>query len=311
MFLYLANSVVQKLFVFQDPWYFLWVLGNTFWTKQDFFIRSTIGIMGWLDGPYPSVVYFGFAVLFGMLVFSYIKDARQRIPFGLTAVLACIIGGTVIGIMYYFYIYGTPVSYPSVDSIQGRYLLPMLPFIMLLIFSLSDFLFRHKKIAFIFLSGMFLLIVVQQIYYRYYDYSRVFDTADILLSQEKELQSKGVHTSIELNKSTEFIYEVKFPNYKIGGFQFLADVDVTEPVTVPYRFELKDSQCKNIIRSGYFDLTELHRPHIYTQLLPITSLNQDHICLHIEPLYGMPTMRYVKFVTSDDKPVINFLYIKK
>ena len=303
--------MIQKSIIVHDPWYFIWVLGNTLWTKHEFYIQSTIGIFGWLDTPLPSIFYYGFAVLFGMVIAKIIKNSRQRTPIGLVVLMTCIFIGTIAGIMYYFYIYGTPVASPFVDSLQGRYILPILPFLILALSGWTNIALRYKKITMILLSFMFIGLMSQSIFLRYYDYSRVFDTAELLLTQEKDLQNMKEHTSIILTDTQSFVYEVKYPQYKIGGFQMLLNVDEKHPVNVPYRYELRNADCTKTIRSGYLDQTELHRPHIYTQLLPITPLKEDRICVRFTPLYGPQDMQYLPLVTQDSKPVINFLYIKK
>jgi len=311
MFLYLVQAVIQKSIVFQDPWYFVWVLGNTIWTKQEFFIQSSIGILGWLDTPLPAFIYYGCAVLLGIVIIKTAQNLKYNVSLKLLILMTGICFGTVLGVMYHFYINGSPVAYPVVDSLQGRYILPILPFILLIISAWAKIALRFRKITVLLFGSIFLAVLVQSIFFRYYDYSRVFDTADVLLPKEKELQEKQEHTSITIGEAQSFVYEVKYPHYKIGGFQFLVDVNEILPVTVPYRYELKDAQCDKIIRSGYLDLTELHRPHIYTQILPIIPLSQDHVCLNLIPFYGLDIIRFLTLVSENNKPIVNFLYIKK
>jgi Predicted membrane protein (DUF2142) len=310
MFLHLVNAAVQKMIIISDPWYFLWVMGNTLWQKQEFFITGTIGELGWLDIPLPSVFYYGIVFILGLIIAKSLKKGKQIslfILFGLTGIVIA----TLIAISYYFYLYGTAVAYPLVDSLQGRYLLPILPFILLLLVEWVAVALKYKKAAVILTGFTFFVLVGQSIFFRYYDYSRVFDTADALLPLEKDMQNNQKLPLMVIDSTQSFVYDVQYPGYKIGGFQLAVMVDEKKPVNVAYSFELKDVTCAHTIRRGYFDETELHRPHIYTQLIPITPLSTDRMCLVITPLDGAKDMRYLPLVTRDGKPVVNFLYIKK
>ena len=310
MFLHLINAASQKMIIGNDPGYFLWVLGNTLWQKQDFFITSTIGVLGWLDTPLPPIFYYAVFFIFGLFVAKTVRKGKPislLVPFGLTGVVLATLGA----IMYYFYINGTAVAYSVVDSLQGRYLLPILPFVLLLIVEWFAFGLQHKRVAILIAGFLFLVLVGQSIFFRYYDYSRVFDTADVLVPLEKDLQDGKEFPLMTVNSSVSYIYDVQFPGYKIGGFQLAVMVNVLQPVNVPYLFELKDATCTKIIQRGYFDETELHRPHIYSQFFSIKSLRESRICLTITPLYGAKGMVYLPLVMQGDKPIVNFLYIKK
>lgn len=298
------------MIIIGDPWYFVWVLGNTLWQKQEVFITGTIGQLGWLDIPLPSVFYYGIVFLLGLIIAKSLQKGKQISLFMLLALTAIVIA-TFIAIAYYFYIYGTAVAYPLVDSLQGRYLLPILPFILLLLIEWVAVGLKHKRAALIIAGFVFIVLVGQSVYFRYYDYSRVFDTAEVLLPLEKDMQSNNQLPVTVVTAPQSYVYDVQYPGFKIGGFQLLVMVNKEQPVNVPYAFELKDASCLRTIRRGYFDQTELHRPHMYTQLLPITPLLSDRVCLVLTPLYGTKDMQYLPLVTGDGKPVVNFLYIKK
>ena len=311
MFLHLVNSVIQKSIISHDRWFFLWVLWNTFWSKQEFFIQSTIGILGWIDTPLPHFLYYGFAVLLGIVLIKTSERIKKPLPLGMVLFLTGLFLGTIFCFMYFFYIHGTPVASPAIDSLQGRYVLPIVPFILLILTEWIRICIRHKKITVVVFGIIFIMSLGQTLFMRYYDYSQVFDNAEALQSVEQELQSNREFPTVLVNNPQSYTYEVRFPNYKIGGFQLLLSVDEKNPVTVPYLFELKDASCSKRIRSGYLDQTELHRKHIYTQYVPITPLPERNVCLVLSPVFAESGMQFLPLVRDGGKPIINFLYIKK
>jgi len=311
MFTHLANAAIQQMIVDQDPWYFFWVIGNTLWVKQEVFINSIIGILGWLDTPLPTVLYVVFVLICGLIVASIAKKVSKPISFPLLLTITGISFITILAIMYHFYIYGTAVAYPVIDSLQGRYLIPFFPFLLFILIHWYIYALRHKAITLSICFISFIAIITSTLFYRYYDYSRVFDTGEKLLLQEKALQNGGEFPTKILSTKETYFYDVKYPQYKIGGFQLLVNVDVRQPVNVPYKYEIMDAECAHVLRKGYFDQTELHRPHLYTQLFAITPLNENKVCLVLTPLYGSQDMNFLPLVFENEKPLVNFLYIKK
>jgi len=312
MFLHLVNASIQQMIVANDPWYFLRVIGNTFWIKQEFLFKSTIGLLGWLDMPLAPIVYIGYTMALGAILYKSLTDTKKSLSLILLLFLTAIILGTIIALLYHFYLNSTPVGWMMVDSLQGRYILPILPFIMYCAIQWLRIFWKHKVLMIAFGGLIFLFSISCSFFDRYYDYSRIFDNFDALLVQEKSLIEGESVVKVTVLGPESWKYNMKFPDYKIGGFQILVAADSNKPVTVPYRFELKDPTCAKVIRRGYLDQTELHRPHIYTQMLPITPVRYDSICLTLTPLGGEEHMQYLSLVADQsNKPMVHFLYIKR
>jgi hypothetical protein len=300
------------MIIANDPWYFLWVIGNTFWVKQEFLFKSTIGLLGWLDMPLAPIVYIGYMMALGAILYKSLTVEKKSFSLMPLLFLTAIIGGTTISLLYHFYLNSTPVAWMMVDSLQGRYILPVLPFIIYCAIQWLRIFWKNKVPMIAFGGLIFLFCISCSFFDRYYDYSRIFDNPDELRAQEKSLIEGGSVANVTVLGPESWKYNMKFPDYKIGGFQILVAADSNKPVTVPYRFELKDSTCTNVIRRGYLDQTELHRPHIYTQILPITPVRYDSICLTLTPLGKGEQMQYLALVADQsNKPVVHFLYIKR
>jgi len=311
MFLYLMNSEIQKILIVRDPWYFLWVIWHTLVLKHNFLVQSAISMLGWLDTPLPPYIFFGFLLVVGIVIVKTSDTMRKDSNFLLYLSVTGVIVLTFFGLMLHFYVQGTAVASPYVDSIQGRYLLPILPFFL---YALSGWVTlgrKYKALFFCCLGFLYIISFGSTIFYRYYDYSRVFDVDTSLRDQEVALQGGSAMSTIYIQKPVHFLYSVKTPLNKIGGFQFLVAADEKNPTTVPYQFEIKDALCEHTIRKGYLDLTELHRPHVYSHMFAITPLENNAVCFVFTPLYESDDMQYLKLVTDGEKPIVHFLYIKK
>lgn len=104
---------------------------NTFVTKGDFYLSSTIGFLGWFLIPISAVVTTGFVILLVMSTL-YEKNELNTLKIGHKALVVVIILGVVglaeVGMLLNW----TPLSYKFIEGVQGRYFLPILPLFLLL-----------------------------------------------------------------------------------------------------------------------------------------------------------------------------------
>ena len=104
---------------------------RTFKDKSDFYLTSMLGNkLGWLEIAVPLVIISGFAVI---LLLSSLRLETEK---GLTKgqklwSLAVIIG--IIMLIILSMVGATPINYHTIEGVQGRYFLPILPLVLLLI----------------------------------------------------------------------------------------------------------------------------------------------------------------------------------
>ncbi len=98
--------------------------------------RMMVGILGWLDLQLPGWLYglWGAAVVVAVL--SEMVGGRgsnRGLRLWDTLLLAAVLAATLIAIVLSQYLSWTPVGNNSVEGVQGRYLLPLVPFVALIL----------------------------------------------------------------------------------------------------------------------------------------------------------------------------------
>ncbi len=97
------------------------------------YCREFVGVLGWLDTPLPnSYVALAAAVLLGALAMSR-PAAAPLIGRRSRLVAASLVLGAVVAVFVLQYLSWSPVGGPMVDGVQGRYFLPVAPFLLLLL----------------------------------------------------------------------------------------------------------------------------------------------------------------------------------
>jgi len=86
--------------------------------------RTLVGIMGWLDTPMPSSYYWAAAAALAIACMAPGNSGAALRPGALAFATVALI---VIALCGALYITWTPVAAPSINGLQGRYLLPVLP----------------------------------------------------------------------------------------------------------------------------------------------------------------------------------------
>ncbi len=109
------------------PLAFARVLGATFDRYGDFYLASMVGVLGWLDTWLPprfvTLAAWGLALaLLSAAVPEAQPDRWRRVVLGWGAAL-----GAALGVFLSIYLVWTPLGTPTVEGIQGRYFLPLLP----------------------------------------------------------------------------------------------------------------------------------------------------------------------------------------
>lgn len=118
-------------YVIHDPVATFGVFFRTFERMTDFYFKSGIALMGWLEIGVPTIYLVGFSVV---LLLSTVKVTNEKEE--ISSVGKLLLGAIVVLVSLAVYLSlllaWTKLSANMVDGIQGRYFLPILPLILLL-----------------------------------------------------------------------------------------------------------------------------------------------------------------------------------
>ncbi len=134
----LSNNVsarAQFQLLEQHPAHFAPLLLETFRRRGWSFLQSYVGVIGWLDMYLPAAVVVGYVLLLLLACWSCEDHPPLPSPLRCTVIIlpAMIISFLVIALLDY--LYWSPVGFPYIDGIHGRYLIPLTPAILILVCS--------------------------------------------------------------------------------------------------------------------------------------------------------------------------------
>ncbi|MDO8610196.1 MAG: DUF2142 domain-containing protein [bacterium] len=148
----IINPFDQIQFIFTHFGSFVITLFSTTIHRSIFYLQSLIGIFGWLEYGIPHHVYIVYLLLFLLFI---IHSTKNFIP--LTKIQRIILYTFIIGsylfISTILYLVYTPIGSSQILGIQGRYFLPFVPFILILVLEvhsikrLQPFMEQMKKIT--------------------------------------------------------------------------------------------------------------------------------------------------------------------
>jgi len=164
------NSSEQTSLIIHHPLRFPHVIFNTFFTTWgDDVIRSFIGDFGWVDTPLPGVVVnMGYIFIAALLFINY-ESIKKKLSRADRYLIVTLIGLYIIGTCAALYIFYSPVGYPAINGLQGRYFLLFL-FMAILLFVGVQLRISQEHYARLVKVGTILLLFasVLTLYLRYY-----------------------------------------------------------------------------------------------------------------------------------------------
>jgi uncharacterized membrane protein len=98
--------------------------------------KGFIAGIGWLDTWFPSWFYQGLSVVFVLAVVNAISLRRRQVVRTVWSLL--VLALAALALMFTFYLVDTPYSNPTITGFQGRYLLPLLPSLLVVLGWQSD-----------------------------------------------------------------------------------------------------------------------------------------------------------------------------
>lgn len=161
-----ANYHAQKAYILEHGFYFFTVIYNSIFRHPEQFLMGYIGVFGQSDTPMPNIVYYGaYIFILFLAVTEYNKhqfNIRQKI-----IIFAGAFGSFVLLLLSQHLIWDC-IGEGIVDMVQGRYLIPIFPFLFIL-FSSTKFKIKYPSLLFIFLFVFTInSYAARKIYYRFY-----------------------------------------------------------------------------------------------------------------------------------------------
>ncbi|RKH68604.1 DUF2142 domain-containing protein [Corallococcus aberystwythensis] len=166
-----SEVVAQVAHVKAHPFQVLGVLVSDLWTRLPGFLHQAGGVLGWLDTPVPASALLGLAaLLFGVMALDGDAGA-PKVGWRVRVVALGVAVAGVLAIQAMLYLAWTAPGAQHVDGVQGRYLLPYAP---LLVVALAPPAWAPRALArfkpvlitgFIVLTAVVTLTTVYQRYY--------------------------------------------------------------------------------------------------------------------------------------------------
>jgi uncharacterized membrane protein len=139
---------------------------STLYAQLDSYLAQIIGILGWLDAPLPLAAY----VILGLgLAAILLMDGVSLQPLLRWVMVAGFTLSVALIFLSLYLIWNPLGSRGPIEGVQGRYFLPILPFLVLLIPKLKRVDVDHLKLSVFILCGLVSsLATVATIFKRYY-----------------------------------------------------------------------------------------------------------------------------------------------
>jgi len=124
----------QVMFILAHPIQVGQTFFHTLFAQKIALVNMFIGILGWLDTPLPKWIYLSFSlVLLLIAIFdhhrNFVVETYQKILFGLVFLQ----GLTALYLV--MYLFSTAVGGDTIIGVQGRYLIPLAPFALLVFYN--------------------------------------------------------------------------------------------------------------------------------------------------------------------------------
>ncbi|MCP1225885.1 DUF2142 domain-containing protein [Sebaldella sp. S0638] len=103
-------------------------IGTVYLTTREmsqFYIESSIGVLGWLDTRIPYLMIYAYIIL--LLIHTFSKRIMPTKDFKMNVFMILYLLGSYVGILTALYIAWTKPGEKFVDGVQGRYFFPILP----------------------------------------------------------------------------------------------------------------------------------------------------------------------------------------
>jgi uncharacterized membrane protein len=129
-----APPVSQLAYIMGHPLIFLNAIADTLLLNYQDYWRMFIGRLGWLDTPLPHWLTASYSIV---LVGAALLDHRPGLELVVwqKAGLAVVASSTVLLMYTALYLQWNTVGSPIIEGVQGRYLIPVAPLVLLLLYN--------------------------------------------------------------------------------------------------------------------------------------------------------------------------------
>ncbi len=292
----------QVRHILVHPQMYLGVLSATIQDNFVFYGKGLIGILGWSDYelPWYSYLFYG-----GTLVAAFLSSKRaSTVSSGKLVLIGGVIVGTVLSIFTSFYIFSAPLAATTIDGVQGRYFLAMIPLILWWLAAVMQTV-RHKAI--VFLSMLFTLAVGLTTIQRYYWYPEFYLRAELPFSLPDAQQLKAEKIIVSDAYSTMLAID---PDKKLTGVAFIPQEN-TLPTTTPYSIKILDPSCQILLREAIVSAPALI-PNMFTQAIttPLPSATSK-VCVKFEHYMVKPAdASALSLATHQNTAILAPIYLR-
>lgn len=294
---------VQFQLLIEYPLRIITVMNNTF---QDSFLNLVHQVLIF-RGYYGMELSYSIVVAYAILcfaVFARIKHIYKTFTIFELSIITLMIVLITFSISGAMYLYGSSVGSLTVDNLQGRYFVVLIPFFFLFIASVR---LHISKITTLFIGIIIVSIIAWGVADRYYNYRAFYDRKDpSRVEISKEIQSnpfmkvdKPVNTKIWIEK-TRFL----------AGFQFFIDETVVHQ-SKPYILRVLDKDCKEELRVMILDMYRLTPEHANDIVFRPIPKENSYVCVQLEPQVSRESKgNYMHIATTEkNKPYFKPIYL--
>ena len=126
------NSALQRELVLSNPFDFIKLIFNNIYMQRDYYLATTIGVLGLIDTYLPTAVTAMYLIFIISIAIIEISCSEFKIDIFTKLTTAFIIFVSLIGISYIMYVGWTSnladygVGSDTISGIQGRYFIPLI-----------------------------------------------------------------------------------------------------------------------------------------------------------------------------------------
>ena len=155
-----GNSLIELI---KNPKLILWIIYNTLSTYGLEYLKEIVGVFGWLKYRINNIIVIASYIMIILIILS--EESKISKKTRLLNIFSMII--LIGGIFLVMYLQWTQTGNLTIDGVQGRYLLPILPMIMIMLIPKNRKINLDEKniYSFINISMLIFMITILVSYY--------------------------------------------------------------------------------------------------------------------------------------------------
>jgi len=281
----------QLLYLKMFPQNFFSVLFNSYTNHIEAYYKSLIGTFGSIHFYLDWYVYVFYGLLLCLTIYSYIKVSIS-LRFRELLFIAFIVSLTVFLTFFSMYLYATPVAFPYIVDVQGRYFIMILPYLIIIAAKIiKKFGIKLIYFGFIFVT----LFLLKNTYDRYFDYSQAYYYDFSTFKNAKILS---------INKKIQHKLEIDFDK-KLIGLHLIVDNKRPNLTDWPILITFYKNDCHTELRKviiGNSIVSQNYRDFIFSPPLK----NISSICYVLEPFEAATFKNGLFFYQPPGLPIYAF-----